>query len=181
MPKYHLLTLATPQPCASLRRTLHRAGRAVGLQCVGRFSLHRRTPYRYADSAPEPLEARLTRWVIPAKRSRLAVGCFAAVQPTPYQRLFRKRYGDLFSRATTSGTYPRLLRRDGDVAVRPTLHRSQYEHIGSCPRLPSEKLKLFDFLAPSTAITLDVEVYRLAHKFFRPGDGSGRTLLGLTR
>ena len=74
-----------------------------------------------------------------------------------------------------------MLRLDGDVAVRPTLHRNRYERIGSCPRLPSEKLKLFDFLAPSTAITLDVEVYRLGHKFFRPGDGSSRTLLGLTR
>lgn len=146
-----------------------------------RFRLHHRTHYHYAGTASESfMEARLT----PVN--------------DPYQRLISRRlettpacnthpYTDYFGNGVESFS---IVRRHAELIL------DSYAEVETLPVAPppaafeisisearqlyrSEKLKLFEFLAPSAAIPLGAETFRLANRFFRPGHDIGPSLLAL--
>jgi transglutaminase-like putative cysteine protease len=146
-----------------------------------RFRLHHRTHYFYAGTASESfMEARLT-----------------PVDDT-YQRLLSRRlatkpdcnahtYADYFGNVVETFS---IVRRHQELVL------DSYAEVETLPVAPpaaafdvsisearqlyrSEKLKLFEFLAPSAAILLDGDTFRLANQFFRPGHEIGPALLKL--
>jgi transglutaminase-like putative cysteine protease len=148
-----------------------------------RFSLHHRTHYRYAGTASESfMEARLT----PVSDSYQALlDRRLVISPPCNTHLYKDYFGN------TVETFS-IVRRHQDLIL------DSFAEVETLPFAPpaaalevsvsearqiyrSEKLKLFEYLAPSTAITLDVEINRLANQFFRPGDEVGRALLVLNR
>lgn len=148
-----------------------------------RFSLHHRTHYRYAGTASESfMEARLTPVDDPYQK---LLSRRLAIAPPCNTHLYTDYFGN------TVETFS-IVRRHQELVL------DSYAEVETLPVEPpaaalevsvsearqiyrSEKLKLFEYLAPSAAITLDVETNRLANQFFRSGTELGTALLRLNR
>ncbi len=146
-----------------------------------RFRIHHRTHYRYAGTASESfMEARLTPVNDPyqrlvSRRLETEPGCTAHIYTDYFGNVVEtfsivRRHEELIldSHAEVE-TFP-VAPPDAAFEVSVSEARQLYR---------SEKLKLFEFLAPSNAIPFDAEINRLANRFFRPSHEIGPALLHL--
>ncbi|HEX2100364.1 MAG TPA: transglutaminase family protein [Candidatus Synoicihabitans sp.] len=147
------------------------------------FRIHHRTRYRYAGTASESfMEARLqpltddTQTLLehrlvtsPASNVHTYTDYFGnTVETFSIVRRHEELLLDSFSEVETKAIAAPEPALDVSVSEARQIYRS-------------EKLKLFEFLAPSGAIPLTEEINRLANRFFRPGDPLGPALLRLNR
>lgn len=146
-----------------------------------RFRLHHRTHYRYAGTASESfMEARLTPVNDPyqrliSRRLETQPGCNAHIYTDYFGNVVEtfsivRRHESLILDSHAEVETLRVAPPDVALEVSVSEARQLFR---------SEKLKLFEFLAPSAAIPLDAETYRLANRFFRPGQEVGAALLAL--
>ncbi|MFA6960584.1 MAG: transglutaminase family protein [Opitutaceae bacterium] len=146
-----------------------------------RFRITHRTHYRYAGSASESfMEARLTPTTDASQKllSRQLV-----TTPAANTHSYTDYFGNTVETFSIVKRHRELVMESVcEVETTPVPPPSAALEISVSEARQiyrSEKLKLFEFLMPSEAITLGPEVNALANKFFKPGDPLGPALLRL--
>jgi len=146
-----------------------------------RFRISHRTHYRYAGTASESfMEARLTP-VTDANQRRNDRKF--VTQPECNVHTYVDYFGNLVETFSIVRRHEELLMESvSDVETFPQeLPNASFDITISEARqiYRSEKLKLFEFLMPSPAISLSSEVNALANRFFKPSAVLGPALLTL--
>lgn len=146
-----------------------------------RFRISHRTHYRYAGTASESfMEARLTPTDDENQRrcSRRLV-----TMPPCNIHTYADYFGNIVETFSIVKRHEELL-LDSVSEVETSLRdvpKAAYDISISEARqiFRSERLKLFEFLMPSPAISLSAEVNAIANRFFKPSDALGPSLLKL--
>ncbi|HRE08470.1 MAG TPA: transglutaminase family protein [Opitutaceae bacterium] len=146
-----------------------------------RFRINHRTHYRYAGTASESfMEARLTpsddeNQKRLSRRLTTVPGCNIHTYADYFGNIVEtfsivQRHEDLLleSVSEVETTLRELPRAAFDISI------SEARQI-----FRSERLRLFEFLMPSSAISLSAEVNAIANRFFKPGATLGPALLSL--
>lgn len=142
------------------------------------FRITHRTRYRYAGTASESfMEARLTP--VSDERQHRRSHRLTTNPPCNLHR-YTDYFGNIVDTFSIVQRHHELrLESVSEVETRPVelpavaldVSVSEARQI-----FRSERLKLFEFLAPSPAIPLPAEVNALANRFFKPGDAVGAAL-----
>ncbi|MDX2186126.1 MAG: transglutaminase family protein [Opitutaceae bacterium] len=148
-----------------------------------RFRIEHRTTYRYAGTASESfMEARLTP--VSDERQRLLT---RSLTTSPACNLHH--YTDYFGNEVETFSIVHRhseLKLDCVSEVETLPHEppqaAQEVTISEARQIfRSEKLKLYEYLNASPAISFSTEVNQLANQFFKPGNSLGPSLLELNR
>lgn len=146
-----------------------------------RFSLTHRTLYRYAGYASESfMEARLTP--VDDVSQRL-IRRQLTTTPAANIHVYSDYFGNTVETFSIVQRHRELLLEsvcEVETSPHPPPNAALEISVSEARQIyRSEKLKLFEFLMPSPAISIGPEVNALANKFFKPGDHLGPALLRL--
>lgn len=146
-----------------------------------RFRIEHRTTYRYAGTASESfMEARLTP--VNDDRQRL-ISRKLTTSPTCNVHTYADYFGNTVETFSIVHRHGELvLISDSEVETLPLAPPEAALEISVSEARQiyrSERLPLYEFLMPSPAIELSVEVNQLANQFFKPGAPLGPSLLAL--
>jgi transglutaminase-like putative cysteine protease len=145
------------------------------------FRIQHRTTYRYAGEASESfMEARLTP--VEDNRQRLLSRDFST-EPAGRVHRYPDYFGNLVESFAVAHRHSRLVVESRSVVEThpwaPPKAALEISVSEARQIYRSERLRLYEFLMPSDAITMSAAVNRLANQFFKSGNDLGASLLRL--